>query len=84
MTKTLTSLVAAALLCGCASTRQNQPPLTEQQRSAEAAKTNYWQQQQFSPTDVAPRFRRLTVTIPAHVENGVQYEEQTRTILIAE
>ena len=84
MIKTLTLLVAVALLGGCASTRQDQPPLTDQQKRAEDAKRLYEEQQNYHPDAAAPRYRRLVITIPAGVRDGVQYEEQTRTILIAE
>jgi len=52
---------------------------------ADAAKTLYWRlQRQQEPGEDAPRYRRLTITIPAHREGDVLYETQTRTILIAE
>lgn len=52
---------------------------------AETAKSRYWQLQQSRPdTEAPPRFRRLTISIPAHTEAGVNYDETTRTILIAE
>ena len=82
--KTSLPILLGLALCGCASSAHYSPSETAIQSSAEAAKTMYWQQQQPHPADASPRYRRLTITIPAHVEGGVQYEEQTRTILIAE
>jgi len=70
-------------LCGCATAKKENHAVAE--TPADAAKQMYWQSQQPRATaDEAPHYRRLTITVPAHTEGGVNYEEQTRTILIAE
>lgn len=83
--KTSLPLLLGLLLCGCASSKRQQSFGSTAPSSADSAKTNYWRQQQRpADADEAPRYRRLTITVPAHSEGGVQYEEQTRTILVAE
>ena len=84
--KTCFIFLASLALCGCASSQHYVPPSTAAAgSSADAAKQLYWQLQQPRPNaDEMPRYRRLTITLPAHTEDGVNYEPQTRTILIAE
>ncbi len=70
-------------LCGCATSKKENHAVAE--TPADAAKQMYWQlQQPRASADAAPHYRRLTITVPAHTEGGVSYEEQTRTLLIAE
>ena len=71
-------------VCGCA-TAQKKNPTAASETPADTAKQMYWQlQQPHAGADEAPHYRRLTITVPAHTEGGVSYEEQTRTLLIAE
>lgn len=86
--KNLLLIMVCAALGGCASPSHRISPLPRAgatESPADTAKTRYWQlQQPRADGDAAPRYRRLTITIPARTENGVNYEAQTRTILIAE
>jgi hypothetical protein len=51
----------------------------------DVAKSKFWQlERAHQPSEGVPRYRRLTITVPAHREGGVLYESQTQTILIAE
>ena len=70
-------------VCGCATSKKENHAAAE--TPADAAKQMYWQlQQPHAGADEAPHYRRLTITVPAHTEGGVSYEEQTRTLLTAE
>ena len=84
--KNIFTFILCAALGGCTATKPDgRASATATDGPADTAKKFYWQLQQ-PPTaaDETPHYRRLTVTIPAHTEGGVSYEEQTRTILIAE
>jgi uncharacterized protein YceK len=71
-------------LCGCATSSKDHHSEAGE-TPADTAKQMYWQlQQSRASADEAPHYRRLTITVPAHAEGGVNYEEQTRTVLIAE
>lgn len=85
--KNLLLIVLCSALCGCASSSQRSSPPRRgagAETPADTAKLRYWQLQQPPLAAEAPRYRRLTITIPAHTEGGVNYEAQTRTILISQ
>ena len=82
--KIIFAISVCVALAGCDSPKSN-GHVTSGESPGESAKLMYWQlQQPHAADDGAPRYRRLTITIPAHTEGGVSYEDQTRTILIAE
>ena len=79
------TLCLALVACQSPSRTKSSTGRAGSEPPAETAKSRYWQLQQSRPdAETEPRYRRLTITIPAHTEAGVNYDEQTRTILIAE